>query len=181
MQPSTLRTSIGSNSPFSHLIECSFTSYTIKSEMEEVEIVEYLPRLAVRIEPSAPVRDEDLIRSIGVWWRKAMRIACGGDPYPPAIAVPHLLYPVKRSEARVIYGGPIQRWDFDELIAVNSAECTAEVNRVLQAGWFRRKPIEILCSGVNCKIHSWDLEHMKITPVVARRRELGPSRKLVSY
>jgi hypothetical protein len=148
--------------------------------MNDDKVDEYLPRLAVMVEPSRPVDEEVLLASVQRWWRKAMKIACGGGTYPPEMIVPHLAYPVRGTLSLVIYGGPIQRHDYDVLYAEDSLECTAEVNRVLRKGWFRAEPLEIICSGVACKLHSWDLECTEITPFVSVRGAIGLPRVIVN-
>lgn len=147
--------------------------------MAEVEIVECLPRLALKVEPLGPVDPDELLSAVGKWWRKAMRIVCGGDHYPGSIAVPHLIYPMRKSQAMVVYGGPIQPADYDKLLSSDDPDCTAEVNRALQTGRFRVGPMEVQCSGVVCELHPWEVECSDITPLIAKRKELGPPRVLV--
>ena len=148
--------------------------------MNDDKVEEYLPRLAVMVEPSSPVELDGLLRAVQKWWRKAMKIACGGATYPPEMIVPHVTFTVRGTSSVVIYGGPIKRHEYDVLYAEDSLECTAEVNRALKKGWFRAEPLQISCSGVGCKLHGWDLEYTEITPFVSVRGTIGLPRVIVN-
>lgn len=146
--------------------------------MGEVEVEEYLPRLAVRVDASRPVAEKEVIRGIGLWWRKAMRIACGGDSYPEGLAIPNLLFRVGKSNSVIVYGGPILKGDYNRLVADDNSECTSEVNRTLKTGWLRKNPIAIVCGDAVCTLNAWDIEYPTITPRVAARKGLGPVKLL---